>query len=199
MLKPCSASTRAVTVLANHTIIEAFAAQPFVLGPPEPSPLEPERLPKRVRYRCATPRRNPCAVRRSKERPLGTGLFGGSLAPAAQPTGVLPATEPTLQIGSVDDAENQDHAVGVDEVVHHPVVADTQSVEGVLGATDGLDRLARHTSGAGDVMRESFEGSPDAIPVSVAELPELSRRRTRKPDLVGAQSRSSSLSVRPLA
>ena len=42
---------------ANRTIVDAFAARPTTLRAPEPSPLEPERLPKHVRYRCATPRR----------------------------------------------------------------------------------------------------------------------------------------------
>jgi hypothetical protein len=46
---------------------------------------------------------------------------------------VLSAAEPALQVGSVHVAEHQDHAVAVDEVVHHAVVADTQSVEAVLG------------------------------------------------------------------
>ena len=34
--------------LENHTILEAFAARAPTLGAPEPSPLEPERLPKHV-------------------------------------------------------------------------------------------------------------------------------------------------------
>ena len=45
------------TTLANRTIIEAFAARAATLKTPEPSPLEPERLLKHVRYLCATPRR----------------------------------------------------------------------------------------------------------------------------------------------
>jgi len=44
-------------VLTNRTIIVAFAAHPVVLGTPDPTPLRPLRLPKHVRYRCATPRR----------------------------------------------------------------------------------------------------------------------------------------------
>ena len=48
---------------ANRTMIEAFAALAIVRGTPEPSPLEPERLPKHVRYRCATPRRGLCVDR----------------------------------------------------------------------------------------------------------------------------------------
>ena len=51
------------SALANRTIIEAFAALAVVRGSLEPSPLEPERLPKHVRYRCATPRRGSCVDR----------------------------------------------------------------------------------------------------------------------------------------
>jgi hypothetical protein len=46
-------------------------------------------------------------------------------------------------------------------------------MEGVVGPADGLDRLARYSSGMGDVVRESGEGVPDAIPVCVIELLEL--------------------------
>ena len=91
---------------------------------------------------------------------------------------VLSATEPTLQIGAVHDSEHQDHAVGVDDVIHHTVVADTQTMEYVLGPADGLDRLACYAPGTTDVVRESSEGVPDAIPACVIELPELSRGRT---------------------
>ena len=48
------------TTLANRTMIEAFAARAATLRTREPSPLEPERLPKHVRYRCATPRQCSC-------------------------------------------------------------------------------------------------------------------------------------------
>jgi hypothetical protein len=91
---------------------------------------------------------------------------------------VLSATEPALQVGSVHDAEHQDHAVDVDDVIHHAMVADAQSVKGVLGPMDGVHRLARHTPGASDVMRESLQSVPDAMPVSVIKLPELPLRRT---------------------
>jgi len=48
-------SAAGVFVLANRTIIDAFTARVVTLTTPEPSPLEPEKLPKHVRYRCATP------------------------------------------------------------------------------------------------------------------------------------------------
>jgi len=37
-------------------MIDAFAAQLVVLRAADPTPLRPLRLPKHVRYRCATPR-----------------------------------------------------------------------------------------------------------------------------------------------
>ena len=43
--------------LVNRTIIEAFTAQPAALGTREPTPQTARRLPKHVRYLCATPRR----------------------------------------------------------------------------------------------------------------------------------------------
>jgi hypothetical protein len=89
--------------------------------------------------------------------------------------------------------------VGVDDVVHHAVVADAHPMEGVVGTTDGLHGLACDASGAGDAMRESLKCSADAITISVTELLELPGRRPREPDLVSGQSRSSSLTVRRLA
>ena len=112
---------------------------------------------------------------------------------------MLPATEPAVQIRSIDDAEHQDHVVCVDDVVHHAVVADAQPVEGIVGAMDRLDGLAGDAPGLDDVTREPLERSPDAVAVSVTELLELASRRPRELDPVGGQSRSSSPTVRRLA
>ena len=112
---------------------------------------------------------------------------------------VLSAAEPALQISAIHDSEHQDHAVAVDDVIHHTVVADPQTMERIVCPTDGLDRLAWYASGTTDVVRESSEGVPKAVPVCVIELLELPCGRTGEPDLVGAQSRSSRLTVRPLA
>jgi len=59
-------SAAVVLVLANRTIIGAFAARRIVLRTVDPTPHRPRRLPKHVRYHCATPRpiscsRNACA------------------------------------------------------------------------------------------------------------------------------------------
>jgi len=64
--------TGTASTLANHTIIEAFTAQPATHRTQEPSPLEPERLPKHVRYRCATPRRSPCTDKGTQRASIAT-------------------------------------------------------------------------------------------------------------------------------
>lgn len=188
-------------------MIEAFAARATTLGTTQPSSLEPERLPKN----CATAALHPDQVRAwigYTGRVRGGSEMAYSAHRASVPLqrlagsarrGMLSAAEPTLQVGAVDDAEHQDHVVALDDVIHHTVVADTQSVERVFGPTDGLHRLAWYASGMGDVTSESGEGATDAIPVCGIELLESPRGRTGEPDLVGAQSRSTSLTARPLA
>jgi hypothetical protein len=47
----------------------------------------------------------------------------------------------------MDDPEDKDDAVLVDDVVHHPIVADPKTVERVGCAPDGLDALARDAAG----------------------------------------------------
>jgi hypothetical protein len=106
------------------------------------------------------------------------------------------ASKPSLQVASIDDAEYQDHAIGVDDVAHHPVVADAHPVERVVGPADGLDGLAGDASRAGDVMGESLGGLTDALAVGASKLLELPYRRPRELDLVRGQSRSSSRTVR---
>ena len=66
-------------VLANRTIIGAFTAQPVTLRIPDPRPHRHLRLPKHVRYHCATPRpmsrsRNACASRATPRRPAYSAL-----------------------------------------------------------------------------------------------------------------------------
>jgi hypothetical protein len=52
-----AAASSSVLEITNRTIIGAFTARHLVLRAAQPSPLWPLRLPKHVRYRCATPRR----------------------------------------------------------------------------------------------------------------------------------------------
>ncbi len=54
---PCEGQSTARLVLTNRTIIGAFTAQSAVLRAADPTPHRPQRLPKHVRCRCATPRR----------------------------------------------------------------------------------------------------------------------------------------------
>jgi hypothetical protein len=130
-------------------------------------------------------------------RELNTGDSGRRRAERYAPNPpALPAPKPALQVGSIHDAEYQDDAIGLDDVVHHPVVAGAQPVKGVVGPADGLDGLAGDASRAGDVVCESFEGLTDAIAVGASKLLELPYRRPRELDLVRGQSRSSSRTVR---
>jgi len=60
-------------VRANRTIIGAYAARAATLRTPDPTPQRPRRLPKQVRYHCATPRPvscsgNACASRATPRR-----------------------------------------------------------------------------------------------------------------------------------
>jgi hypothetical protein len=77
---------------------------------------------------------------------------------------VLSAAEPALQIRAIHDSEHQDHAVAVDDVIHHTVVADAQTLERIVWPADGLDRLAWYSSGTTDVVRELREGVPRTVP-----------------------------------
>jgi hypothetical protein len=65
----------------------------------------------------------------------------------------LPIAKPTLEIGSVRDAEHEQHAILDDDVVHHSVIGDAYPMEYIMRSTDGLDCLASDASRAGDVER----------------------------------------------
>ena len=58
---------------ANHTMIDAFTAPDDTLRTLAPAPLGPERLPKHVRYLCATPRRRSCVARAHSASPYQHG------------------------------------------------------------------------------------------------------------------------------
>ena len=98
--------------LANRTIIEAFAARSVTLRTRESSPLEPKRLPKHVRYRCATPRRvrawieytarldhdteGPAALQRALRRPPGSYLPRSHRSRSAR--SITPSTRTTRSL-----------------------------------------------------------------------------------------------------
>jgi hypothetical protein len=57
----------------------------------------------------------------------------------------------------VDDAEHEEDAVFVDEVVHDAVVADAEPVEGVCLSADGFHPLAADAADSGCGGGELFE------------------------------------------
>lgn len=105
--------------------------------------------------------------------------------------------EPAFEIAAVDDAEDQDHAILLQDVVHHSVVADAEAVERVPDSLDRPDTLACDTSGRGGIDRELVERSHDPSALAGGQLPEGANRRRRQLDLERPQSRSRRFVVRP--
>ena len=99
----------------------------------------------------------------------------------------------------MDDAEDKDDAILVDDVVHDPVVAQSQAVERVAHALDRLDRLAADASGLRCIDGELLEGPSDPFLEIGRQLLEGPNRTGRQLDVVGAQSSPLSLVERPLA
>jgi hypothetical protein len=96
----------------------------------------------------------------------------------------------------VDDAEHEDDAVFVDEVVHDSVVADAEPVEGVCLSADGLHLLAADAAGSGG--GELFEAGADALAHRGRQLLVGAFGGGREAYLVGlAQALSSSGLERP--
>jgi len=54
----------------------------------------------------------------------------------------------------MDEPEDEDHAVLGEHVVHHPVVADAEAVEGVGDALDRLHAFARDAAGLAGTLGE---------------------------------------------
>ena len=99
----------------------------------------------------------------------------------------------------MDDAQDQDHSVLLDHVVDHAVVAHTESVERVAHAADGLHRLAADPPLLGCGTRLLLQCPSEAVAGLEWQLFERSCRRRREPDIVGAQTSSWKLTVRPFA
>jgi hypothetical protein len=98
----------------------------------------------------------------------------------------------------VDDAEHEEDAVFVDEVVHDAVVADAEPVEGVRLSADRLHPLAPDAAGSGCGGGELFEAGVDALAQRGWQLLVGAFGGGREAYLVGlAQALSSSGLVRP--
>ena len=111
--------------LANRTMIEAFTASRSTLMTPIPSPLEPERLPKHVRYLCATPRwveSSAPARGRSAAHDPSVYLRSGRTLPCLESDRIRPFTSPDT--GGIRAGERHDRVGGI-----------PQSESSVLAAT----------------------------------------------------------------
>ena len=97
------------------------------------------------------------------------------------------------------DAEHQDHALFVDSVVHHAIVADTESVERVAHPLDRLDGLAADATHPGCVARQLLKCSLYCVADVRWELLECPDCRWRELNGVRGQTSSFRLVVRPLA
>src|SRR5438874_1632434 len=75
----------------------------------------------------------------------------------------LAGSEPALEVAAVDDAEDEEDAILVDEVVHDAVVADAEPVEGVRLSSDRFHPLAADAAGSGCGGGELFEAGADAL------------------------------------
>ena len=87
------------------------------------------------------------------------------------------------------DAQDQDHPVIRDHVVHDPVVADAQAVEWITRTPDGLDGLATDPAGLRDAERQLLELLPDPRSLVRCQFRVCPDRAGRQPDLIHAQSR----------
>ena len=74
----------------------------------------------------------------------------------------LAGSEPALEVAAVRDTEHKEHAVFADGVVHEPVVADAEAVEGVCLSADRLHLLAADPARAGRCGGELLEAGADA-------------------------------------
>lgn len=110
----------------------------------------------------------------------------------------LSGSEPAFEVAAVDDAEHEEDAVFVDEVVHDAVVADAEPVEGVCLSADRLHLLAANTVGPGCGGGELFEAGADARTQRGWQLLVGTFGGRREAYLVGlAQAMSSSAWERP--
>lgn len=99
----------------------------------------------------------------------------------------------------MNDAEHEDDAVPVEKVVHDPVVADPQPVEGIVHAANRLYGLPFDASDLRRVTRKLLERPSDPSANLGVELPERLLRRGAELDAIRVQVRSDRVTVRPSA
>ena len=122
---------------------------------------------------------------------------GGS--EAKQPCSPSPVPQPTLEVPTVNDPEDEDHPIVHQHVVHHAVVTDPEPVERVRDPLDRLDRLAADPTRRGDLGRELLERSPDPGSLLRGKLLESADGSRREFDRERRQSSAPRLVVLPLA
>jgi len=98
----------------------------------------------------------------------------------------LAGSEPAFEVAAVDDAEHEQDVVVGDEVVHDPVVADAQPVEGVGLAADRLNLLAADAAGLGGGVSELLKARADSLPHWRRQFLERAFGGRGELDLVGA-------------
>jgi hypothetical protein len=99
----------------------------------------------------------------------------------------------------MDDAQYQDHAIALDDVVHDSIVTDAEAVERVTHALNGLDFLASHPSFGCDVGCQRLERPPNPVPRLSRQLPEGASSRRPELNAIDAQGSSERLFDRPVA
>lgn len=140
---------------------------------------------------------------RFARRLLGLSLTAIGLAAVFSRSGsetcaALAGSKPAFEVAAVDDAEHEEHLVGRDQVVHDPVVADAQAVEGVCLAADRLHLLAANAAGSGCCLGELFEAGTDPRLQRCRQLVEGAFGARGESNLVGtAQVTSRSGLLRP--
>ena len=99
----------------------------------------------------------------------------------------------------MDNAEHEDDPIFLDDVVHHAIVANAESVKRVRKALDCLDCFTPDTARSRGFGGKLFECVADPRSHIGSQLLDRFRCAGRELDPIGTQPRSFRLAVRPLA